>query len=105
MNFPVTSTDAQSKLILIQLKQDISKKLVLENGMVLSSLKDKWVLAPLNIPDTTHENVMHYLETNNAGKAYRGRRGLLESGHVSNVMTHLLNPLSVLFCWWVVSFE
>ena len=100
MNLPVTATDAQSELL--QLKQDISKKLVLENGMVNlpnpSSLKDEWVLAPLNIPDTTHEIVMHYLVTNDAGKAYRGGKSLLESGHVSNVMTHLISP-NIRYCF------
>ena len=55
---------------------DHSKKLSLEDGLVSlpdpSKLVEGWVAAPTNLPNTTYDEVMEYLNENDAGKAYKG---------------------------------
>ena len=68
---------------------------MLEGGLIKlpdpKTLTDGWVEAPANIPDTIYDNIMEYLLKHNAGKAFRGGKSLLESGYVSNIMTHSIS--------------
>ena len=43
-------------------------------------------------------NVIEYLTKYDAGKAFKGGKSLCQSGHVSNVMTHLISP-NIRFCF------
>ena len=99
LNLPITFTDAQEELT--QIKFDLKEKLTLENGMVMlpnpETLKEDWIEAPSNLPDTLFENVKNYLDINKAGKAFKGGKSLLESRHVSNVMTHMISP-NIRYC-------
>ena len=71
-------------------------KLVFENCLVMLpdpiKVIDGWVKAPLNIPSTTYDDVISYIVNNNAGKAYKRGKSLLESGHLDNIMTHVFSP-------------
>ena len=68
MGLPVISTDA--KMEMEELKLDYKQKLSLEGGLLNlpdpKHLTDCWVVAPANIPDTTHDDVMDYLRVQNA---------------------------------------
>ena len=77
-----------------EVKNDKLNKLLLENGLVMLPIKaiDGWVKAPLNIPSTTYDDVISYMVNNNAGKAYKRGKSLLESGHLDNIMTHVISP-------------
>ena len=61
-----------------EIAQDISAKLVLENGMVHlpnpQNILDDWIVAPANLPDTTFSAVEEYLMNSDAGKAFRGEK-------------------------------
>ena len=82
LNFPITFTDAQEELTLI--KFDLKEKLTLENGMVMLpnpvTLKEDWIEATFNLPDTLFENVKNYLDINKAGKAFKRRKKLTRIG-------------------------
>ena len=100
LGIPAENIDAQTEEK--QVIYDYKKKLVLENGMVLLPdprlLIEGWVCAPLNLPDTTYEQVTAYLANHDAGKAYKGGKSLLESGHISNVMTHSISA-NIRYCF------
>ena len=97
---PITYTDPQQEKE--QIQTELKAKLCLENGMVTlpnpTSIVDDWIAAPTNLPDTTFSHVENYLKTNDAGKAFQGGRSLLMSGHVKNIMTHMLSP-NVRYCF------
>lgn len=99
-NLPITNTDYQQENA--QIEEDIKGKLKLENGMLTLpnplKLVDDWIIAPANLPDTTHSNVEAYLKETDAGKAYTGGKSLLLSGHLSNIMVHMLSP-NVRYCF------
>ncbi len=84
LDLPAEYTDAQTEEN--QVNNDYKRKLVLENGMVNLPdprlLVEGWVCAPLNLPDTTYENVNAYLTAHDAGKAYKGGECLLKSNNV-----------------------
>ncbi|XP_057297429.1 uncharacterized protein LOC130629386 [Hydractinia symbiolongicarpus] len=100
LNLAVSATNIQEEKE--QIKRDVSAKLLLENGLMRlpdpTTLKNDWVEAPINLPDTLNNNVTEYLEKNNAGKAFKGGNSLLQSGHVSNVMTHMISP-NIRYCF------
>lgn len=99
-NLPLTNTDFQQESA--QIEEDIKQKLILENGMLTLpnplKLRDDWIIAPANLPETTFSNIDSYLKSNEAGKAYKGVKSLLLSGHLSNVMIHMLSP-DVRYCF------
>ena len=51
------------------------------------TLQDKEYSAPENLPNTIYDDLIDYLGKNDAGKAYRSGKSLLDSEHLSNVMT------------------
>ena len=75
-----------------EIKKNYKEKLILENGLVTLpdpvTLQDGCYSAPENLPNTVYHDVIDYLEKNNAGKAYRSGKNLLDSERLSNVMTH-----------------
>ena len=102
LDLPAENVDPQTEER--QVMHDYKKKLELENGMVIlpdpRSLSEGWVCAPMNLPDTTYEQVTAYLTDHNAGKAYKGGKSLLESGHISNIMTHTISISSnIRYCF------
>ena len=94
MTLPIVYQDIQEEQV--ERQRDSNNKLILENYMLTlpSPLKliDGWVKAPENLPNTTYDNVNNYLVDNDAGKAFKGGKSLLESGHLDNVMTHAISP-------------
>ena len=55
-------------------------------------------MCPMNLPDTTYEQVTAYLTDHNAGKAYKGGNSLLELSHISNIMTHTISS-NIRYCF------
>ena len=53
------------------------------------SLVDGWCNAPSHLPDTLYNDVKDYLMKHDAGKAFKSRKSLLESGHLSGIKTHI----------------
>ena len=45
-----------------------------------------------------YEHVTAYLANHDAGKAYKGGKSLLVSGHISNVMTHSISA-NIRYCF------
>ena len=45
---------------------------------------------------------MYYLKKKDSGKAYKGGKSLMESGHVVNVMSSMLSP-NIRYCFYVVN--
>ena len=88
MNIPIIQSDVQEEIE--EIKRDLNDKLCLENGLIQLpnpvQLEDGWVLAPTNLPDTMFEQIANFLESNDAGKAYKGGKSLLDSGHLSNTI-------------------
>ena len=76
MNIPVTQSDVQQKIE--EIKNDLNDKLGLENGLIQLSnpvkLEDGWVLAPANLADTIYEQIILYLQSNDAGKPIKEGR-------------------------------
>ena len=95
-------TDTQQELE--QIKKDTKANFTLENGMVTLpnplSLKDDWYVAPANLPNTTYSYVDKYLKDNNAGKAFKGGKSLLLSGHLKDTAQP---QCALLFCTRVLS--
>ena len=92
MNTPVTQSDVQEEIE----ESDLNDKLGLENGLIQLpnpvKLEEGWVLAPTNLPNTIYEKIILYLQSNDAGKAYKGGKSLLDSGHLTNTMVHSVSP-------------
>ena len=90
LNLPVTATDYLEEQE--EIKKNYKEKLIFENGLITLpdpvTLQDGWYSAPENLPNTVYDDVIDYLDKNNAGKAYRSGKSLLDSEHLSNVMTH-----------------
>ena len=87
---PVDCTDLRAEQE--EVNREYKEKLILDGGMVNlpapRQFVEGWVNAPLNIPNTTYGKVENYLRDHDAGKAFKGGKSLLVSGHMSNVMTH-----------------
>ena len=85
-----------------EIENDVKRKLNVEGGLMQLpnplKLIHGWAAAPSNLPDTLFEQINNYLDTENAGKAYKGGQSLLESGHLSNVMTHVISP-NIRYCF------
>ena len=68
----------------------------MENGLIQLpnpvKLERGWVLAPANLPDTIYEQIILYLQSNDATKAYKGGKSILDSGHLTNTMFHSVSP-------------
>ena len=100
MNIPVTQSDMQEEIE--EIKSELNDKLGLENGLIqlpnLVKLKNGWVLAHANLPDTIYEQIILYLQSNDAGKAYKGGKSLLDSGHLINTVVHSVSP-NVWYCF------
>ena len=64
---------------------NLQSELVLENGLATlpdpSKLIDEWFAVPYNLPNTIYEQVNTYLKDTDAGKAFKGGKSLLLSGH------------------------
>ena len=94
MNLPISASDPQEEKL--QIEQDAKSKLILENGMVTlkspSTLIDDWIAAPSHLLETLFHQVNTYLIANDAVKAFKGGRSLLQSGHLNNVMVHMVSP-------------
>ena len=90
LNLPVTATDYLEEQE--ETKKNYKEKLLLENGLVtlpdLVTLLDGWYIAPENLPSTVHNDAIDYLDKNDARKAYKSGKSLLDSEHLSNAMTH-----------------
>ena len=99
MNIPVTQSNVQEGIE--EIKSDLNDKLGLENGLIQLpnpvKLEDSWALAPANLPDTIYDQIILYLQSNDAGKAYKGGKSLLDSGHLTNTMVHSVSP-NVWYC-------
>ena len=99
LNLPVTATDYLEEQE--EIKKNYKEKLILENGLVTLpdpvTLQDGWYRAPENLPNTVYDDVIDYLDKNDAGKAYRSGKSLLDSEHLSNVMTHNSNNIRYTF--------
>ena len=54
-------------------------------------LSSDWVEGSCYFPDTTEDQVRQYLNSKHAGKAFRGGKSLLKSGHLSNVWYHFIS--------------
>ena len=71
------------------------KKLTLEDGKLvirhLKMLSNDWVEGSCYFPDTAEDQVRRYLNSKHAGKAFKGGKSLLESGHLSNVRHHFIS--------------
>ena len=71
--------------------------MVLENGLVglpdPSKLIDGWFATSYNLSNTIYEHVPTYLKDTDAGKAFKGGKKLLLSGHIKDGVT-LLNKSS-----------
>ena len=63
-----------------------------------TTLFDDWIEAPSHLPDTLYDNVHNYLVKSDAGKAFKGGKSLLLSGHLINVMVHMITP-NVRYCF------
>jgi len=100
LNLPVSFTDLQEEKQ--QIEKDEKNKLVLDNGMLTlpspTTLFDDWIEAPSHLPDTLYDNVHNYLVKSDAGKAFKGSKSLLLSGHLINVMVHMITP-NVRYCF------
>ena len=100
MNLPIVYQDIQEEQE--ERKRDSANKLVMENGMLTLSnpltLSDGWVKAPENLPGATHSDIHAYLTKHEAGKAFKGGKSLLESGHLENVMTNAISP-NIRYCF------
>ena len=92
MNTPVAQSDVQEEIE----ESDLNDKLCLKNGLIQLpnpvKLEEGWVLAPANLPNTIYEKIILYLQSNDAGKAYKGGKSLLDSGHLTNTMVHSVSP-------------
>ena len=92
MNTPITQSDVQEEIE----ESDLNDKLGLKNGLIQLpnpvKLEEGWVLAPTNLPNTIYEKIILYLQSNDAGKAYKGGKSLLDSGHLTNTMVHSVSP-------------
>ena len=89
LNLPVTAIGYLEEQE--EIKKNYKEKLILENGLVTLPdpviLQDGWYSAPENLPNTVYDDVIDYLDKNEAGKAHRSGKSLLDSEHLSNVMT------------------
>ena len=94
LNLPICNTDPQQELY--EIEQNVENKLFLENGLVKLpnplKITDGWLPAPVNFPDMTYDMLIDYFKKNDAGKAYNNGKSLMESGHVTNVMSNMLSP-------------
>ena len=100
LNVTLTATDYLEEQE--EIKKNYKEKLILENGLVTLpdpvTLQDGWYGAPENLPNTVYDNVIGCLDKNDARKAYRSGKSLLDSEHLSNVMTHnISNNISYTF--------
>ena len=90
LNLPVTATDYLEEQE--EIKKNYKEKNIFENGLVTLpdpvTLQDGWYRAPENLPNTVYDDVIDYLDKNDAGKAYKSGKSLLDSEHLSRVMTH-----------------
>ena len=105
MNIPVTQSDAQQKIE--EINSDLNDKLGLEYGLIQLSNPVKpedlqtWPALGIsirNLTDTIYEQIILYLESNDAGKAYKGGKSLIDSGHLTNTMVHSVSP-NVRYCF------
>ena len=100
LDLGITATDIIEEKNEIELNH--KAKLLLENGLVKlpdpSKLVDGWFEAPYNLPNTVFDQINVYLKDSDAGKAYKGGKSLLLSGHVRNVMTHSISP-NIRYCF------
>ena len=99
MNLEIKATDYIEEKNEVEL--NLQSKLVLENGLVNlpdpSKLIDGWFTAPYNLPSTIYEQVNPYLRNTDAGKAFKGEKSLLFSGHIKNMMTHSISS-NIRYC-------
>ena len=100
MNLKVTATDFLEENNEIRVNHE--EKLVVENGLIKlpdpSKLVDGWFEAPYNLPNTVFDQINNYLNDCDAGKAFKGGKSLLLSGHLKNVMTHTISP-NIRYCF------
>ena len=100
MNLPIIETDVQEELE--EIKNDIKKKLWVEGGIIKLpdplKLTNGWIPAPQNLPNTLFDQIKDHLDAENAGKAYKGGQSLLESGHLSNIMSHAISS-NIRYCF------
>jgi len=100
LDLPVSFTDPQEEKQ--QIEEDEKNKLILDDGMLTlpspKTLFDDWIEAPSHLPDTLYDNVNDYLLKSDAGKAFKGGKSLLLSGHLINVMVHMITP-NVRYCY------
>ena len=100
MNIEISATDYIEEKNEVEL--NLQSNLVLENGLVNlpdpSKLIDGWFTALYNLPNTIYEQVNAYLRDTDAGKAFKGGKSLLFSGHIKNLMTHSISS-NICYCF------
>ena len=100
MNLEISATDYIEEKNEVEL--NLQSKLVLENGLVKlpdpSNLIDGWFTAPYNLRNTIYEQVNTYLGDTDVGKAFKGGKSLLFSGHIKNMMTHSISS-NIRYCF------
>ena len=100
MNLEISATGYIEEKNEVEL--NLQSKLVFENRIVSlpdpSKLIDGWFAAPCNLPNTICEQVNTCLNNTDAGKAYKGGKSLLLSGHIKNVMTHSISS-NIRYCF------
>ena len=93
MNYEISTADYIEEKN--EVKLNLQSKLVLENGLVdlpdPSKLIDGWFATPYSLPNTIYEHVHTYLKDTDAGKAFKGGKNLLLSGHIKDVVTHSIS--------------
>ena len=99
MNLPL-ETDVQEELE--EIKTDIKRKLWVEGGIIKLpnplKLTNGWIPAPQNLPNTLFDQIKDHLDAENAGKAYKGGQSLLESGDLTNIMSHAISS-NIRYCF------
>ena len=93
INLPVASTGYLEEQE--EIEKNYKEKLISENALVALpdpvTLQDGWYSALGNLPSTVYDDVVDYQDKNDAGKAYKSGKSLLDSEHLSNVMTHIIS--------------
>ena len=93
MNVPLSQQDYLNDIKGIE--DERKKKLTLEGGQLVikhpKMLSSDWLEGSCYFRDTTEDQVRRYLNSKHAGKAFKGVKSLLESGHLSNVQYHFIS--------------
>ena len=61
-------------------------------------IENDWIVAPVNLPDTTFTQVESYLKNCDAGKAFQGGKSLHVSEHLNNLMVHMISS-NIRYCF------